>query len=78
MINMTGQLGKFLIIIGAVLVISGIIFILINRFINLDDFPGTITIQSGNFRLFIPILASILLSLILTIVINLVIRLINK
>ena len=75
---MSEQIGRFLIIIGGVLVVSGILFLLINRFIGPNEFPGTIKIETGSFSLSIPLLASILLSIILTVVLNLVIRLINK
>ena len=75
---MSEQFGKLLVIIGSVLAVSGLIFMLVSRFFNLDELPGTIKIESGSFRLFIPILASIFLSVILTVIMNIVIRLINR
>jgi len=75
---MSAQFGKILVIIGSVLLVSGILVIFLGRFINLDSLPGTIRIESGRFRIIIPILASILLSIILTIILNIVIRLINR
>jgi len=73
-----GQIGKFMIFTGGFLVAMGIIFILLNRFMDINEFPGTVKIETGNFKLFIPILASIILSLLLTIVLNLVVRIINR
>jgi len=75
---MSAQIGKILVIIGSVLLISGLLFILFSRLINWEELPGTIRIESGSFRLFIPILASILLSIFLTFILNIVIRLINR
>ncbi len=76
--NIMGQIGKFMIVTGGVLVVVGIIFILLNKFMDFNEFPGTIKIETGNFKLFIPILSSIILSLLLTIVLNLVVRIINR
>jgi hypothetical protein len=75
---MPEQFGKILVIVGGVLVVSGLLFMLISRLVNLNDLPGTIKIEGGSFKLVIPILASILLSIILTVVLNIVIRLINR
>jgi hypothetical protein len=75
---MTEQIGKFLIILGSVLVISGLLFLLINRLNGPGEFPGTIKIETGSFSLTIPVLASLLLSIVLTVILNLVVRLIDK
>jgi hypothetical protein len=77
-IIMTEQIGKFLVILGGVLLLSGILFLLINRFFGDGEFPGAINIETGSFSISVPILASILVSIILTVVLNLVIRWINK
>jgi uncharacterized membrane protein YidH (DUF202 family) len=75
---MTGQMGKFLIVAGGLLVAAGIILIILNKFTGLNEFPGTIKIETGNFSFTIPILASIILSVVITIVLNLVIRFFNR
>jgi len=75
---MTEQIGRFLIIIGSVLIVSGFLFLLINRLNGPGEFPGTIKIETGSFSLTIPVLASLLLSIIFTVILNLVVRLINK
>jgi hypothetical protein len=76
--NIMGQIGKFMIVTGGFLVVMGIIFIVLNKYMDLNDFPGTIKIEAGNFKLFIPILASIFISILLTLVLNLVVRIINR
>jgi hypothetical protein len=75
---MTGQMGKFLIVAGGLLVAAGIILIILNKFTDLNEFPGTIKIETGNFSFTIPILASITLSVVITIVLNLVIQFFNR
>lgn len=67
-----------MIVTGGFLVVMGIIFIVLNKYMDLNDFPGTIKIEAGNFKLFIPILASIFISILLTLVLNLVVRIINR
>lgn len=76
--SIMGQIGKFLIIAGGVMFVMGIILVVLNKYMDLNEFPGTIRIEMGNFRLFIPIFASIILSIIITIVLNLVLRFINR
>jgi hypothetical protein len=75
---MTEQFGKLLVIMGGVLFVSGLFFIVIGRYVNLNDLPGTIKSETGSVRLFIPILVSIFLSIALTVILNIVIRLINR
>ncbi len=72
---MSEQFGKFLLIIGGVIALCGALILLFGRLVNLNDLPGTIRIERGNFRLVFPIAASIVLSLILTIILNVVARL---
>lgn len=75
---MWSQLGKVLIIIGGVLMLSGLSFLLINKFSNLDEFPGTIRIETESCRINVPVLASLVVSVVLTVILNVVIRLINR
>jgi len=75
---MSEQLGRLLVIIGGVLVAAGLVIMLLSRFIDLNNLPGTIRVGSGNFRLVIPIAASITLSIILTIILNVIVRLFRR
>jgi hypothetical protein len=75
---MSEQIGRVLVIFGGVLVVVGLIILLLSRFIDLNNLPGTLRIESGNFRLVFPIAASIVLSIILTVVLNVIIRLFNR
>ena len=75
---MTEQFGRLLVILGVALAVCGLIIMLLSRFVNLSDLPGTIKIENGNFRLVFPIAASIVLSIILTIILNVIIRLFRR
>jgi len=75
---MSEQFGRLLVILGVVLALSGLVIILLGRLVNLNDLPGTIKIESGNFRLVFPIAASIVLSIILTIILNVIVRLFRR
>jgi len=59
--------GRMLIIIGAVLVVLGVLFSFGGRFLGLGRLPGDIIIRRGNFTFYFPLMTSILLSLGLTI-----------
>ena len=75
---MSEQFGRMLVIIGGVLAVCGLIIMLLNRFVNLNNLPGTLKIESGNFKLVFPIATSIMLSIILTIILNVIVRLFRR
>jgi hypothetical protein len=75
---MSEQFGRLLVILGVVLAACGLLIMLFSRFVDLNHLPGTLKIESGNFRLIFPIAASIVLSIILTAILNIVIRFINR
>ncbi len=65
-------IGKYIIIIGLVLVFTGlIIYFFGNKFSWLGKLPGDIRIVKENTKIFIPITTMIILSLLLTLLINL-------
>jgi hypothetical protein len=71
-------LGKWLVAVGGILVVLGIILWLLGRFVNLESLPGTLRIQGSGFTCVVPLLASIVGSLVLTILLNLVVRFFRK
>jgi len=73
-------LGRLLIILGIVLIVSGILlsYTQFFSFINLGRLPGDIRIQTGNVTIFFPLATMILLSVILTILLNIIGRVIRK
>ena len=66
-----GQFGRVLILGGAALLVSGLLFVLLARFLPGGRLPGDIAISRGPVSCFIPLATSILLSIILTILLNL-------
>jgi hypothetical protein len=62
------EIGKFLILIGVMLVLLGLAFTFGDRFsfFRVGRLPGDIVYRRGNFTFYFPLVTSILLSLILT------------
>ncbi len=66
------NMGKFIILVGFVLVIVGLIFLFFERF-QLPQNPLDFHIKGKNFEFYFPLGTSLLISLILTILLNLAI-----
>ena len=70
---MSQTTGKYLIVIGVVVVIAGIIiYFLSDKLHWLGRLPGDIRIEKENFRFYFPIMTMIILSALLNLVIVLV------
>ena len=69
------SLGKWLVVVGVVLLVAGGIIWLLGRIPGLKQLPGNLQINLGGLTCIIPLLASILLSVILTLLLNLALRL---
>lgn len=63
------EIGKFLILAGAVLACIGVVFLFADK-IPIGKLPGDIQIGNERFKIYIPIATSILLSIIITLVLN--------
>jgi hypothetical protein len=65
-----GQLGRLLIVFGAVLIIIGALFVLSSRFpwLRIGRLPGDFSWGRGSVRIYFPLMTSILLSLLLTLI----------
>jgi uncharacterized membrane protein len=70
--------GKWLIIGGIALVITGGLFLLLSKLSGVRHLPGTLQVEAGGMTCIFPILGSIILSIVLTVVLNLIIRIINR
>jgi len=66
-------LGKYLIIIGVVLIIAGLLWLAGER-LGLGRLPGDIVIERENFRLYLPIASSIVISVVLSVIFWLISR----
>ncbi|HEV3273488.1 MAG TPA: DUF2905 family protein [Candidatus Dormibacteraeota bacterium] len=69
-----GDVGKLLLIAGAVILVLGGVLVLLTR-LGVTQLPGSISVSSGNFSFFFPVVFCIVVSVVLTVVINLIVRL---
>lgn len=73
------DVGRWLLILGAVIFITGLVFVVGGRlFPWLGRLPGDIRYEGENTRVFIPITTMILISIVGTIVLNVLIRLFRR
>lgn len=63
-----GNLGRLLLIAGAVLVIAGLVMTVLGR-MGIGKLPGDIVIRRENFTFYFPIVTSILLSILLSLIV---------
>ncbi|WP_281884934.1 DUF2905 domain-containing protein [Paenibacillus sp. YYML68] len=68
---------KILIITGAILIVAGLLWSVVGKFINLGRLPGDIVVEKENFKLYFPIVTCIVLSVGLSLVMY-IIRLFTK
>ncbi len=61
-------LGKVLLLVGLVITAVGLALIFSDRIPWLGKLPGDITIDKGNFRIYVPITTCILLSVVISLV----------
>lgn len=71
---MMAEIGRWLIGLGVILVIAGIVFLFAGRLPWLGRLPGDILVERENFTLFIPLGTMLVVSLLLTIIINIIVR----
>jgi len=72
---MNQQAGKFIILIGATIIVAGIlVYFFHNKLHWLGRLPGDIRIEKENFRFYFPITTMILLSLLITLIANIIKR----
>ncbi len=63
------EMGRFLIIAGAVILAIGIVFVFSDK-LPLGRLPGDFSLGSGRFKIYIPLATSLLISLLLTLIVN--------
>ena len=66
------QLGRVLVLIGAVILIFGVLLVLADRIPFIGRLPGDITIRGDGWTIYAPLATSIVLSVLLTAVLGLV------
>jgi hypothetical protein len=73
-----GDLGKFIALAGAALLVLGGLIWLMGKVPLLGHLPGDIRFQRGNVSCFFPLTTMIILSALLSLVLNIVIRFLRK
>jgi len=72
---MNSDTGKYIIIAGGLIVLSGVLIYFFHDKINwIGRLPGDIRIERENFRFYFPITTMIIFSLVITIIIQLIKR----
>ena len=70
---MNSQTGKWIIIAGLIVVVTGILIYFFHDKLNwLGKLPGDIRVEKENFRFYFPITTMIIISIILTLLINII------
>lgn len=70
---MNNTTGKYIIIIGAIIILIGVIIYFFHDKLNwIGKLPGDISVEKENFKFYFPITTMILLSLAVTFIVNLV------
>lgn len=68
---MDQQTGKYILIIGTVIVITGIVVYFFHDYLKwIGKLPGDIRVERENFRFYFPLATMIVISVLATIVIN--------
>lgn len=76
--DLTG-LGKWMVLAGLLLVLSGAVMWLAGRFgLPFGRLPGDIAIDRGRFSFHFPIASCLVASIVLTLLINLILRILQK
>ena len=71
-------IGKIIIIVGAVIVVLGLVLAFGERIPFLGKLPGDILIRKDGFTFYFPVVTFLLLSVVLTLIINFIWRFIGK
>jgi len=75
---MNSDTGKWIIIIGVLIVLAGIIIYFFHDKLHwVGRLPGDIRIEKENFRFYFPLATMIVLSLLVTLIINIIKRLLH-
>jgi hypothetical protein len=65
------DLGKVLIVLGAVIVLAGVVLLVAPRVPWLGRLPGDIHVERGRWSVHVPLATSLLLSVLLTLILSL-------
>ena len=72
---MFGEIGRTLMVLGALLFVVGLVLTYAGRVPWLGNLPGDVAVERGNFRLYAPFGTMIIVSIVLSVLLNLIVRL---
>jgi len=73
---MSSEIGKWLILIGFLIIIAGVIFLIFGDRLNwLGNLPGDIRVERENISFYFPVTTMILLSILISIIFSVAVRL---
>lgn len=61
-------IAKLLVILGAIMIVVGLLWQVGGRFLPLGKLPGDIVVEKENFRFYFPIVTCILISVVLSLI----------
>lgn len=62
------ELGKWMIVAGTIMVVTGVVFLLVGKIPNVGKLPGDIVIKKENFSFYFPLTTCIILSIVLSLI----------
>ncbi len=71
-------IGKILLIVGGIIVISGLILVFSQHIPFLSKLPGDIFLKRDGFSFYFPIVTFLILSVLITIIVNVILYFTNK
>lgn len=60
------EIGKILLLIGAVCILAGLLFMTVGKLPGIGKLPGDILVKKENFTFYFPVTTSIVISLVLS------------
>jgi hypothetical protein len=66
MIDPLMQMGRFLVLVGVLVILAGLVLMFVGKIPYIGRLPGDIIIQKKNFTFYFPLATSILLSIFLS------------
>ena len=72
------DLGRLLILFGALIVVIGLVFLLAGRFPFLGHLPGDIQFQTDGVSCFVPLATSLVLSILLSVLLTIILNVLQR
>lgn len=64
--------SRILIVMGAAMLVIGLIWEFGGRYLNLGRLPGDVSVERGNFKFYFPVVTCIVISIVLSLLMNVI------